>query len=173
MRPDPLHMLKRLNPPIRPMGAERAHGRAPIESRGFDELLTLLASGELQGETPVETVSVTGAPLDAAQQRRLAGAADLAEEAGFRQALILMDERSFILDIQERRLIEESTGASADRVLNVDGAVRVATGRAESSAPRDPRRSIMPAPVSVRHFGSDPFVQTRQHVALTDDHQVV
>ncbi len=149
MRSDPLHLLKRLDPPVRPASSGRSPN-APLESRGFDELLTLVARGEVQSEQPVTSALIGETALSPDELHRLGEAADLAEAAGFRTALVLMEERSFVLDVNERRVLRDLTNERTATIA-LDGAVRIVPEESIASGPRDPRTTIMPPAVAARH----------------------
>jgi len=122
---DALRLLQRLNPPVRPMAA-RAGDRpiAPSESRGFDDLLSIIASGEAaSGRAVTAGAADQQSPLTSEQLERLASAADAAEGAGFRRALVLLDGRALVLDTPSRQVTEELRGSETARAIDVDGAV--------------------------------------------------
>lgn len=149
MRTDPFHMLKRLDPPVRPVSSGRSPN-APLESRGFDELLTLVARGEAHSELPVSSELTGEHALSEAEQARLGEAADLAEAAGFATALVLLDGRSLVLDVAARRVMDDLADATS-RTIALDGAVRIVTEEDTSIGPRDPRAALMPPAVASRH----------------------
>jgi hypothetical protein len=122
---DALRLLQRLNPPVRPMAA-RAGDRpiAPFESRGFDDLLAIVASGEAaSGRSVTASAADQQSPLTPEQLERLAAAADAAEGAGFHRALVLLDGRALVLDTPSREITEELRGSDTARAVDVDGAV--------------------------------------------------
>ena len=125
---DPNQLLRKLNPPVRPVGTDRARpGRAPIEQQSFGELLSLVADGTIASDRPI-TVADPDAltePLTDAQLARLASAADQAEAAGARNAVMLMDGRGFVLDVHDRAVTSELGPAASSGVVPIDAAVYV------------------------------------------------
>lgn len=161
MRTDPFHMLKRLDPPVRPMSSGRSPS-APLESRGFDELLTLVARGEAHSALPVASALADDAALSAEELARLGEAADLAEAAGFGTALVLLDGRSLVLDVAARRVTDDLADATT-RTIALDGAVRIVTEEEISIGPRDPRTALMPPAVASRHGFDDGETSTESN----------
>jgi hypothetical protein len=127
---DPIQLLKKLEPAVRPASAPfTAPGpQAPLEERSFDDLLSLVSTGSLHSGRPV---TVAGSArlkedLDGSQLDRLTAAADLAEAAGARQAVMLLDGRGLVLDVAARRLTAEVGPDPARPLMNIDAAVYVA-----------------------------------------------
>src|SRR5687768_1214603 len=94
-------LLRNLEPAIRPGGAGTltpppTRGTAPLESQSFEQLLALAKSGGMASGRPVEFEFEVQPPLEAAQIDRLAQAADQAEAAGAKTALMLIDGRAFV-----------------------------------------------------------------------------
>lgn len=151
MTTDPLQLLRRLEPAVRPATAPAAarHGRAPFEQQGFDELLALVSTGAVTSGEPVRPSSDAGLgePLDDDQLARLAAAADLARSAGARRAVMLIDGRSLVLDVARRELTAELTDGARTEVVELDAAVYVsaATDQTSSAGPLSGR---VPAPGS-------------------------
>lgn len=123
-------LLRQLEPAVRPayMSASPARAAAPIEQQSFDDLLAKASSGRLASERPVTAAFEAGEPLSPQQMARLGPAADLAEAAGARTALMLVDGRGLVLDVAARTLAEELAAPGASRVVKVDAAVIVAGG---------------------------------------------
>lgn len=149
MRTDPFQLLKRLDPPVRPTSSGRTPS-APLESRGFDELLTLVTRGEAHSDQPVTSVLSGEDKLTEHDLRRLSEAADLAEAAGFGTALVLLDGRSLVMNVAERRVTEDLSH-TASATIPLDGAVRIVSEDQSPAGPRDPRASLMPAAIASRH----------------------
>ena len=127
---DPLQLLRKLEPPVRPphAPAARGTGATPLEHRSFDDLLSLVSRGGVQSDRPVAVagdVSLT-AELDSGQLDRLAAAADLAEASGVRRAVMLLDGRGLIVDVADRRVSDELTPGRDRPVTDIDAAVYVA-----------------------------------------------
>jgi hypothetical protein len=121
-------LLKNLEPAIRP-GAitppSSNRATAPLESQSFEQLLALAKSGQFSSGRPVELEFEVQPPLEPAQLDRLAQAADQAEAAGAKNALMLIDGRAFVLDVENRTLTAELSPAQANRMAMVDTAIVV------------------------------------------------
>lgn len=128
MAVDPTHLLKQLEPVVRPGFAlgPAARPHAPLEDQGFDELLKLASQGSVHSGRAVTDASGATEKLDEQQMARLAAAADLAEASGARQALLLIDGRGLILDVPNRALTAQLSADESSRVVNIDAAVYVA-----------------------------------------------
>lgn len=122
----PGQLLKRLEPPVRPVatGAVTA-GRPPFELMAFDEMLTLVSRGEIRSDRPVIIDGSIDMPIETSQLTRLASAADLAESEGAQRAVMLMDGRSLVMDVAARTVTRELSG-HAPFVRDIDAAVFVA-----------------------------------------------
>lgn len=150
---DPLQLLRRLEPPVRPGAAPARSGApgAPIERRGFDDLLSLVARGSLRSE---RSVTVAGAahidpPLEAGQLARLASAADEAESAGAHRAVMLIDGRGIVMDVPQR-VVEDELGASPTRQrFELDAAVYV---MAEDEILEPDHPATLPLPQGLRQM---------------------
>ena len=136
---DPLQLLRKLEPPVRPRHAPAARGAVatPIERLSFENLLSLVSAGGVRSDRPVVVagdVSLT-ADLDSGQLDRLAVAADLAEASGVRRAVMLLDGRGLIVDVADRRVSSELTPGRDRPVTDIDAAVYVAGDDDVESAP--------------------------------------
>lgn len=123
---DPGQLLKRLEPPVRQVGSRIAAPNAPFESRGFDDLLQLVSSGKLRSDRPMNIEAATRGPLSGQQVERLAAAADRAEAAGARNAVMVMDGRAFTVDILNRAVTSELSALHTAPITGIDAAVYVA-----------------------------------------------
>lgn len=121
-------LLKRLEPIVRPvsMTGPIASGRSPLEAQGFDELLHLVSKGEVSSGAPVRVSDLIDPPLDDEQRSRLAAAADLAQAAGSRRALALLDGRGLVLDVADRTVTQELAAGVSAVTVNLDAAIFVA-----------------------------------------------
>jgi hypothetical protein len=170
---DPIQLLKQLEPAVRP-GAALGSARppqAPLEQRSFDELLSLVSTGSVHSGRPIAIADA--APLkdelDDDQKARLASAADTAEAAGARRAVMLIDGRGLVIDVAGR-MIETELGAKQNRALtNVDAAVYVAARDEEIGAAGRtplPGAGVLPSAVT-RHLESRgdpmPAAERQQH----------
>ena len=127
---DPARLLKRLEPVVRPVSATGAvvNGRLPLESQGFDELLQLVSHGEMSSGAPVQVSDSITLALEEDQLDRLAAAADVAQAAGARRALALLDGRGLVLDVADRSVSEELTGDSSSASEAPDAVARERCG---------------------------------------------
>lgn len=122
-----VQLLKNLEPAVRP-GALVAAGikpSAPLEGQSFDQLLALASKGKIASDRPVEVTFDAQPPLSPAQFERLSKAADQAEAAGAKQALMMIDGRNFVLDVESRTLTAELSAATPMQVVNIDTAISV------------------------------------------------
>ena len=125
---DPAQLLKRLEPPVRPGAASGppALPRLPIEQQSFDQLLTLVARGNVRSDRPVELAFSPGDELSDEQMERLAAAADLAQTRGARRAVMLIDGRGLVMDVAGRKLEAELAAGEGRMIQSIDAAVYVA-----------------------------------------------
>jgi hypothetical protein len=126
---DPIQLLKRLEPAVRPVAAPagRTDANAPLEQQSFDELLSLVSHGRVHSGRAVRVAddAALSEPLTDEQVQRLAAAADRAEAAGARRAVMLIDGRGVVMDVPQRTISTELT--SSDRsITRIDAAVYVA-----------------------------------------------
>lgn len=137
---DPIQLLRRLEPAVRPAGAPGAGAPAttPFERRSFQELLTLVADGRVRSDRPVRIDFDTDDPPTAEQLERLAAGGDLAAAAGAETALMLIDGRALVMDVPARTLVGALEGADTPRLVEIDAAVLVADDDASSSVPLGP-----------------------------------
>jgi hypothetical protein len=99
---------------------------AALETQSFDQLLSLASKGAVHSGRQIELAFEPLPPLESAQLERLAAAADQAQAAGAKRALMLIDGRGFVLDVASRTLIAELASDPAARLVNIDAAVFVA-----------------------------------------------
>jgi hypothetical protein len=129
---DPQALLRRLEPAVRRGGPAPAIQRVPgIAEAGFGDLLTMVASGRIRSDRAVFVApdAAIEPPLDESQLERLAAAADEAEAAGARRAIMLLDGRGIVMDLAGRRIDAEARPGSGP-LTDIDAAVAV---------PGDPR----------------------------------
>ena len=149
-RIDPGFLLRQLAGPVTPTaggaGAAGQATRAAGEERPFATLLAQAQRGVLRTDRPVlEDVSTTAdaqEPLDEPQLQRVGAAADLLESTGATRALLMLDGRPLVLDVQERTITQE---LAPGRPMAVDAAISVASASDEPHGPADPRQ-VMPPP---------------------------
>jgi len=160
---DPTQLLRKLEPAVRPTGSPATTRRphAPFEKQSFDQLLTMVSSGSVNGGKPVmiDPHADLKDELDDGQLDRLTCAADMVEASGARRAVMLIDGRGLILDVSGRRLTAELSVEPASQLINIDAAVYVA-GEDETSAisgapPAFPGSGLIPPEVA-RQFEPGP-----------------
>jgi len=124
---NPNQLLKRLEPSVRPafLDGRDPAPRAPFETHEFDQMLALVSRGKVQGR-PVEIGFEIEPEPDEPEQQRLAAAADLAEAAGVRSAVLLLDGRGLLLDVGSRTLTAELASGAGSPIVRIDAAIYVA-----------------------------------------------
>lgn len=141
MRADSLTLLRRLNPAVSPVSTGSRTESAPrtsIDRMSFSDLLTLASSGV---GSPVESrLGDDRESLSDEQLARLGAAVDIASENDFETALMLIDGRAILVDVDERAALEELQ--DEDPVRPVDGAVLV--GKPPHPAPGPPGDGLPP-----------------------------
>ncbi len=124
----PTQLLKRLEPPVRPVSADDTGDPIPLptELQSFDQLMTLVARGDITSNRPVTVDAHIDPPLEEAQKTRLAVAADVAQHNGSKHAVLMLDGRALILDVAQRLIHDELSGRTPGGHSSVDAAVYVA-----------------------------------------------
>lgn len=145
MQVDARQLLRRLDPAVRPgsVGHDRS-GRAPIESRGFDELLSLVADGSVSSGRAVRVEPQFEEPLTDEQLEALASAADRAERAGAERAVVLLESRGLLLDVPERT-VRADLAEHDDDLVQVDAVVRIGSGEPKGAPLAPPWGAVPPA----------------------------
>lgn len=149
---NPNHLLKRLEPSVRPsyVGGGEDRPRLPLESQDFNEMLALVSRGKVKGR-PVEIGFEMNPLPDEQEQQRLSAAADMAEAAGANTAMLLLNGRGLLLDVGDRTLTAELSAGATSPIAKIDVAVYVA-GEEDiaSGKPLEPGRGLpgagMPPP---------------------------
>jgi len=120
-------LLKHLEPAVRPGLAParptKAHGS--FETQTFEQLLSLASRGQVSSGRQIETATDLQPPLDPAQLERLAVAADQAEAAGSKRALMMIDGRGVVLDVHSRTIVGELNADTAQPITGIDAALFV------------------------------------------------
>ncbi len=124
MSTDALHMLKRLEPVIRPGQGITSQGQPPIEHARFEDLLARAERGEIQSGRRIHHAPGVD-PLSDEMNIRIAKVADAAEAAGFNRVLVIADERPVLLDVPGRKIEKELVATDQERLHSVDAAVRI------------------------------------------------
>jgi hypothetical protein len=150
MTVDPANLLKMLGltgragrlgaAPLTPTGA--APGAQSIEPGQFADLLNKARRGELSSNKPV-TIAPEAAgkvKLSDDQLARIALAADKAEAAGIRKALVVLDDQQVLLDVANRTVSGAPAGSDASVIPGVDGVINLS----KNATPSTPSASIPP-----------------------------
>lgn len=150
MAADSLHLLRQLEPIVRPAYADAQPGKGtvPLEQQPFGELLASASAGLIESGRPVTAHAQATGRLDPAQLSRLASAADRAEAAGARQALLLVDGRGFVLDVANRQITAELSADSPATMFHLDTAMYVAGDGDAGSVPLPPPGGVAPPAVA-------------------------
>lgn len=116
------HLLKRLQPVVRPCGPE--FDPPPRAGSGdFTRLIQLAASGGLVSGRPVDA---GGCPsLDDAQLAELSRGCDALEAEGIRDGAILLDGRAFLMTVPSRSVTREMGADDVGRVHALEGIVLI------------------------------------------------
>jgi hypothetical protein len=120
---------------VRPVGGQTPGGSASVEGADFAELLRRAEDGELTSGVPVTVEKGAGIELGEAELLKLTLAADKAEAAGIRRALVFTDSQALIMDVQSRTIVgaaEMKDGVAA----GVDGVIRLGAGPSSVEAER-------------------------------------
>jgi hypothetical protein len=150
MTMDPLQLLRRLEPPVRPAWARGAEitGPTSLEQAGFADLLQLVARGQVASGRAVTVGFEPASPLSEEQMLRLASAADLAETHGARRSLMLIDGRGLVLDVPGRTLTDELGAGPPGAVAQVDAAVWVEGSPLPAPQVRGPQPQWLPPAIA-------------------------
>ena len=124
MSTDALHMLKRLEPVVRPGQAIAFSAELPLEQAGFEDLLARAERGEFESGRRIDHAAGID-PLTDEMNSRIAKVADAAEAAGFNRVLVIADDRPMLLEVRDRKIEKELVAVDQERLYSVDAAVRV------------------------------------------------
>ena len=144
---DPSQLLRQLEPAVRPsFGAPSvAPARPGLADQSFQQLLTLASRGEIESGRQVQLAFEPNQSLDDEQLARLSTAADRAEASGAKRAMMLIDGRGFLLDVEQRTLNAElSAGAESRFADGLDAAVYVLGPDDQETEPLRPPAAQMP-----------------------------
>lgn len=104
-------------------------GSAGVENADFAELLQQAQSGTLSSGVQVSVGKDAGVSLSDTDLAMLTLAADKAEAAGIRRAVVLTGDQALIMDVQTRTIVGKAD--MKDGVLSgIDGVIRVGAGGA-------------------------------------------
>jgi hypothetical protein len=131
-------LLRQLGSGVRPTDAApvglRGPGAPGIEGASFGDLLKQAREGGLASKLPVEIAPGANVALSDEQLARLSLAADRAEAAGVKTALVNIDGQRLVLDVHARRVM--GVAAPENGVyLGIDGVMDLGDLRPALSAP--------------------------------------
>lgn len=133
---DPINLLRSLSTGSASQAQSKAMGASGPDAGGeinFAELLRQAQDGEISSKLPVTIDPDVEAGLSDEQLVKLSQAADRAEAAGVRTALVLVDGKRLVLDVHQRRVTgfaDDSAGAGI--VGGVDGVIDLSTQASET-----------------------------------------
>lgn len=143
MTTDSTQLLRMLGSGVRP--AALPHSTidpkpGSLDEADFAELLKQAAHGKLSSNRPVTVEKGVGVELSDTDHAALADAADRAEAAGLRKALVYLGDKALILNVQTRSITAQADPNSGV-LTGIDGVLRASPA---SSAPRVP--GVLPCP---------------------------
>jgi hypothetical protein len=103
-----------------------------VESGQFADLLRRAQAGELNSSRPVTVANDAGVKLSDDQLARISLAADRAEVAGVRTALVLIDSQAFRLDVANRTILGKAD-LSSGVLGGIDGFIDLSPGAINSA----------------------------------------
>ncbi len=120
-------LLKLLEPAVRPSIAPPVSQKVQgsFESQSFDQLLAQAKKGSVHSGRQLEVACECQPPLEPSQLERMADAADQAQAAGAKRALLMVDGRGFVLDVASRSIVAEATADQAKSIQKTDAVVFV------------------------------------------------
>jgi hypothetical protein len=130
---------------VAPLAGPQAspQGASGIAPGDFASLLAQAQSGTLRSGAPVTVAPDANLTLSDDQLAKLSIAADKAEAAGVRTALVLMGDQQFVLDVAAREIVGLAD-ASAGVVANVDGVINL-NAQPAGAPPALPLPGALPA----------------------------
>lgn len=143
MNVDPTAMLRQLGQTGRASAAQSAQAgsqSAGIQPGEFADLLQRARDGTLASNRPVTVEDGQGLSLTEEQLARLSLAADRAEAAGLRKALVMIDDQRVVLDVQQRSIVAAPVSESGvldgiDGVLDLAGVLAPAAEKTPIPGP--------------------------------------
>lgn len=138
------NLLKALASGVQPVGTPAALPPG-IEHCSFADLLKQAREGGIAPKLPVTIDPDSGASLSEQQLADLALAADKAEAAGIRTALVTVGSQRLILDVPSRT-ITGAAGAASGVLSGIDGLIDLGSGDvARPETPLTPLSKSVPA----------------------------
>lgn len=98
---------------------------------GFAELLQSARSGSVSSGLPVEIESALDLELNDDQRARLEQAADRATSEGAKRAVVVMDGKALVLDVESRRVIDSKQLDELGAIPNIDAVIGASKPKAE------------------------------------------
>ncbi len=121
MSPVGTDLLAALASGVRTTAPERADADTRAAGGpGFAELLHAARSGAVSSGLPVEIEPALGLELSSEQQARLEIAADRATSEGAERAVVVLDGKALVLDVETRRVIDAKDLDELGAIPNVD-----------------------------------------------------
>ncbi len=156
-------LLKMLGAGVRRTGgaeelAPRA-GQGTIEGAAFTELLKQAENGDLSSHRRVSVENGAGVVLNEAQALAVSAAADRAEAAGVRRALVMLDDQALVLDVTTRSIVGKAEFSRG--VMNgIDGVVKISSRTSEGGAGNGAAGNVLRVPrASVAELMKLPVMQ--------------
>lgn len=143
MSSESVRMLRQLASGVRPAAASSPSGAlGAVQAGDFSSLLRQAQSGELVSHAPVTLAKDSGVTISDDQLAQLSLAADKAEAAGVRTALVLLDNQAVTLDVSNRIVTGAAVFGDGGVLGGVDGVINLArpTGSQATSA------QVLPVP---------------------------
>ena len=141
------HLLKRLQPVVRPCGPEFRPRGSDVGGADFAALVAMASRGELASGRPVQ--QPRNSRLEQGHLDRLSTACDAFEAAGMQHGIVLMDSRAFQLEVAGRTLIGELGPEDVGKVTDTEGVIRLdgpdASASEEAFDAPGPRIRAIPA----------------------------
>lgn len=116
------------------LGSARASQQTDVSRAGFGELLDRAMGGALGSGRQVELMHDAGVSLTPDQIGRVSAAADRAELAGMRRAMVQIDGMELVVDVPMRRVMGPAEADAQGVISGVDGIVRVPDDEASGTA---------------------------------------
>lgn len=115
---------------VRPVGPSHGSAAAGIDAAEFADLLKRAQNGEISTGLPISIDKDADVTISETDMMRLSSAADKAEAAGIRRALVFTDSGAMILDVQTRTIVGKAD--LKDGIASgIDGVIRLGNGPAE------------------------------------------
>ena len=102
---DLLKLLNSVTTAPRPASTSASAPKDTIEASEFTELLEKARTGQLASNRQVTLDSDAGFSLSDVDLARLSLAADKAEAAGIHKAVVFLDDKALLLDVQSRKVL--------------------------------------------------------------------